>query len=310
MDRIASLINRVDQTRLSHNLFYLAKDPLPSRTLNFTLPGHSESTLHEADDFIQGSLESWGYRVEREAVQVQAFRTDTSKPMPHQFSRPEVSDPCYQAYNLYVRKVGKIFPQETIIVLSHKDSQSWIEQGPGANDNAAGTVGTMEIARILGEYESQRSIWFLFCNEEHWPWTSVTAAQNIVKSDVNIIALLNLDSLGSKSEQDRRNRRMVNVTRYTTPEGEPLADLMCDLNERYEIGLIQEKHRNERPGNDDGSFIKAGVPTAIQNGGSAPNASPYYHSKDDTPENVDIENVSMATKLSLAAVVHLDIHGG
>ena len=309
MDIIPSLINRVDQTKLSENLFYLARDPLPCRTLNFVLPGHDKSTLHEPDDFIQAKLESWGYAVEREAVRVQAFRTDTSRPMPHQFSRPEPSDLWYEAYNLYAKKVGQALPQEVIILISHKDSQSWIERGPGAGDNGAGTVGTMEIARVLSEFESQHSIWFMFCNEEHWPWTSVTAARNMAGSDMSVVAVLNIDSIGSKSEQDRCQGRMVNVTRYTTPEGKKLADLMAEMNERYQIGLLQKKHRNLRPGNDEGSFIKAGILAAAQNGGSAPNASPYYHSKGDTPENVDLPNVRMATQLSLAAIVHLDIHG-
>lgn len=307
MDTISSLIHQVDQAKITANLFHLAKDPLPCRTLNRTLPGHTKSTLHEADDFIQGKLGSWGYKVEREAVQVQAFRTDTSRPMPHQFSRPEPSDPWYEAYNLYAKKAGNTLPNEIIIVISHKDSQSWIDGGPGANDNAAGTVGTMEIARILGEYPSRRSIWFVFCNEEHWPWTSVAAAHNTANPDVDVAAVLNIDSIGSKSLQDRREGRMVNVARYTSPEGEMLADLISELNGRFAIGLKATKYRNERPANDEGSFIKAGIVAAVHVTGSAPNAGPYYHSKDDTLENVDLLNVGMATQLSLAAVVHLDI---
>lgn len=309
MDTIASWISQVDQAEQATNLFHLAKDPLPCRTLNLTLPGHTQSTLHEADDFIQGKLESWGYRAEREAVQVQAFRTDTSKPMPHQFSRPEPSDPWYEAYNLYAKKTGDSLPHEVIIVISHKDSQSWIDRGPGANDNAAGTVGTMEIARILSEYPSQRSIWFVFCNEEHWPWTSVAAAQSTAQADVDVVAVLNIDSIGSKSLQDRREGRMVSAARYTTAEGEMLADLIAELNGRYAIGLEHTKYHNQRPVNDEGSFIKAGMATAVHITGSAPNASPYYHSKEDIPEHVDLRNVSMATRLSLAAVVHLDIFG-
>jgi len=271
MDTIPSLISQVDQARLANNLFYLAKHPLPCRTLNRTLPGHDKSTLHEADDFIQRKLESWGYK--------------------------------------YARKVGKTLPRDVIIVVSHKDSQSWIDGGPGASDNGAGTVGMMEIARLLSGYPSERSIWFVFCNEEHWPWTSVTAARNIAQSDVSVIAVLNIDSIGSKSQLDRSEGRMVNVTRYTTPEGEGLADLMAELNQEYDIGLTQEKCRNEHPSNDDGSFIKAGMPATVHNAGSAPNASPYYHSKSDVPEYVDVLNVTMATQLSLAAVMHLDIHG-
>jgi len=309
MDKISSLISQVDQAEQAANLFHLTRDPLPCRTLNQTLPGHIKSTLHEADDFIQGKLESWGYRVEREAVQVQAFRTDTSKPLPHQFSRPEPSDPWYEAYNLYAKKAGGAKPNDVIIVISHKDSQSWIERGPGANDNAAGTVGTMEIARILSPYRSQRSVWFVLCNEEHWPWTSVTAAQSTVAASVHVTVVLNIDSIGSKSLRDRREGHMVSAVRYTTPEGEALADLISELNGRYAIGLKHSKYRNERPANDEGSFIKAGIAAAVHVTGSAPNVSPYYHTREDSFENLDLGNVSMATRLSLAAVLHSDMYG-
>ena len=65
---IRDLISAVDAERMRTDLFYLAKDPLPCRKLNFTLPGHERNTLYETDDYIAGRLASWGYEVEREAV--------------------------------------------------------------------------------------------------------------------------------------------------------------------------------------------------------------------------------------------------
>ena len=38
---IRRLISAVDSRRISRHLFYLAKDPLPYRKLNLTLPGHN-----------------------------------------------------------------------------------------------------------------------------------------------------------------------------------------------------------------------------------------------------------------------------
>ena len=90
---IHRLINAVDPERISKHLFYLAKDPLPYRKLNQTLPGHQKNTLYEADDYLAGKLEAWGYRVEREGVRVQAFRRDTSKPKQAQYSPPKPDDP-------------------------------------------------------------------------------------------------------------------------------------------------------------------------------------------------------------------------
>ncbi len=305
IDPIPDLIAQVDQEEMSRNLFHLSKDPLPYRKINYTVPGHDKNTLYEADDFIASKLESWGYEVEREGCQVQPFRRDTSKPTRSQFAQPEPEDPWYTAYNLYAKKQGSAHPDEIIIFISHKDSQSWIDS-PGAHDNAVGTVANMEIARILKDYDSQRSIWFIFCNEEHRPWTSVTAANNAKEREDNIVAVFNLDGLGGKAQEDKDAGRMINVTLYTEPAGERFADLVVEANEKYEIGLTQQKQKRSSPGDDDGSYINAGYPVAVVSIGSFPYAEPNYHDVGDIPESVDLKNLRMSTQVSLAAAVMAD----
>jgi hypothetical protein len=308
-DPTPSLIGAVDPANVSEDLFHLSKDPLPCRQLNVTLPGHAKNTLHEADDYIESRLASWGYEVEREAVPVQAFRTDTSRPMPHQFAHPEPADPWYEAFNIYAKKTGAKAPDEVIVTIAHKDSQSWLDRAPGAYDNCVGTVGSMEIARVLADYEPARSIWFIWCNEEHWPWTSKTAAVNMAASPLDVLGVLNIDGIGHASQEHFAAGRKANVTRHCTPEGKLLADLMAELNERYNVGLVQTTYQAERPNDDDGSFIKAGIFAAVMINGSVPLKYPDYHSVTDTPEKVDVENVTMAVRLCLATVVHLDLHG-
>ena len=172
-----------------------------------------------------------------------------------------------------------------------------------------GRSPNLDIARVLAGYESQRSVWFVYCNEEHTPWTSVTAADNARERGDNIIAVFNLDSLGRKSDEDHAARVMANVTLYTTPEGERLADLMAEVNERYDIGLQQRKHQRSAPGDDDGSYVKAGYSAAIMNLGSYPYADPEYHTEEDKPERVDFENVLLTARASLAAIVTVDRDG-
>ena len=104
MDPIPALLDRVDKERIRRNLFHLAHDPIPCRTLVTTLPGHEKCTLYEADDFIADALARSGYEIEREPAQVQAYRRDTSKNEHHQYSAPKDTDPWYTAYNLYGRR--------------------------------------------------------------------------------------------------------------------------------------------------------------------------------------------------------------
>lgn len=305
-DRIPEWLWRIDGSRLHDHLFYLAADPLPFRKLNYTRPGQDRCTLYEADDYIVGQLQGSGYEVEREAVPgVQAFRTDRSRPMPHQFSRPLPEDPSYTAYNLYARTTGSRLPDEYLVVIAHKDSQSWTDS-PGAYDNASGTSVVMEMARALNEYESQRSIWFVFCNEEHTPWTSAVVAQGMVDRNLTVRGVINVDSVGGRAQAEVDAGRATHVTRFTTPEGEVLAARTAALNERYQIGLITSSFRSEQPNDDDGSFIKAGIPNAILHIGSFPYTNPDYHAATDTPDKVDIDLIKRSARLSLALLLELD----
>jgi len=303
-ERIRSLIHQIDLDRLRAHVHYLAADPLPCRKLNYTLPGHAKSTLDETDDHLQEQLAQWGYAVEREPVSVQAFRCDASKPKAQQYSPPAPEDPWYAAHNLYARKVGTDLADEIIVIVSHKDSPSWADS-PGAYDNAVGTAANLELARVLSEAELPTTVWHLFCNEEHKPWTSVTAAQNAHARGDRIIAVFNLDSLGGKPQEDIDAGRKTNVTGYTTPEGKALADLMAIVNADYGIGLLQRSFKRESPGDDDGSFVNAGYPAAIINVGSLPYADPYYHAEGDTADHVDVENVFLSAQATLAAVLTL-----
>jgi len=302
---IRRLISDVDPERISKHVFYLAKDPIPFRKLNLTLPGHEKNTLYEADDYLAGQLESWGYSVKREGVQVQAFRRDRSKPKHAQYSTPKPEDPWYTAYNLYAERTGRVHPEKIILILAHKDSQSWIDS-PGANDNAIGTVGVLEMARVLAGYSPECTIRFLFCNEEHRPWTSRTAAQKAKERGDNLVAIFNTDGIGVKTAEDTAAGKKTNVTAYTEPEGKKLADLMAEVNTRYSIGLEQRTYQRQRPGDDDGSFVQAGFPVAVINIGSYPYGDPNYHAEGDTPETCDVKNAAMAVQATLAAVLTVD----
>ena len=303
---IRDVLQQVSGERIRRDLFYLCRDPLPFRKVNYTRPGQSVNSLAEADVFIRGQLESAGYGVTTTTYRVQPFRCDSTKPLHHWYSAPEPSDPTFDAANLEATRPGCTRPEEIIQLIAHKDSMSWIDS-PGAHDNAVGTVANLELARVLATCTLHRSVRLLFCNEEHTPWTSVTAAKNIKEAGLDVLALINLDAVGGKSAD--KSGRLINVTRFTTPEGERLADLNKRLNDRFSIGLEQSKYRSEDPGDDDGSFIKAGFPWAVLNIGSMPYSDPNYHLETDTPEKVDYDTAEKVVSLTLALILHLDLNG-
>lgn len=71
----------------------------------------------------------------------------------------------------------------------------------GANDNAIGTAGVLEMTCVLAQYTSESTIRFLWCNEGHTPWTSKIAAQKAKARGDNIVAVFNLDGIGAKTAE-------------------------------------------------------------------------------------------------------------
>jgi len=115
-----------------------------------------------------------------------------------------------------------------------------------------------------------------------------------------------MDGIGAKTAEETAAGKKTNVTAYTKPEGKRIAELMGEVNARYSIGLQQRTAKRPRPGDDDGSFVLAGYPTAVINIGSLPYADPNYHAEGDIPETCDIENAAMTLQATLAAVVTID----
>lgn len=301
-----SLSLKADKELLRKGVYYLSKDPLPRRVLNWSVPGHKLSSLDEADLWIEKQLTVYGYKYQLDSTKVRAFGRDFSKPLAHQYSTPPADAPFYTAHNIISGTKGTDHPEQLIIVIAHKDSQSWIAS-PGANDNAIGTCCALELARLLKNYSPRHSLRFIFCNEEHTPWTSPVAAGNIKASGAEVVAVINMDAVGGKSVE--RNGHPDNVTRYTTPEGERLADLAFNLNRQFGIGLEQSKYKSDSPGDDDGSFINAGFPWSVLNIGSMPYSDPNYHLEGDTADKVDYETALKVIQLTLAMILDLDFNG-
>ena len=305
---IDDVMKRVSTKRLRRDLFHLCRDPLPFRKVNYTRPGQSVNSLAEADDFIRAQLESTGHEVSVTMHRVQAYRCDKTKPLHHWYSTPDPDDPWYDAANLEVTRLGDDCPEEIIQLISHKDSMSWIDS-PGAHDNAVGTAANLELARILATVPTRRTVRMLFCNEEHRPWTSRIAAEAAAARGDDIIAVLNVDSLDGKSDEDVAAGKLTHVVGYSTEEGRPLAEFIVACAARHSLGLDARAVFKERVNDDDGMFINAGFRRTVINIGSWPYADSQYHLPGDVPERVNIENLVRSTQLVLAAILEIDAGG-
>ncbi len=305
---IQEILAQVSPERMRRDLFHLCRDPLPFRKVNYTRPGLARHSLEEADAHIRGILQDSGYAVETTVHRVQPYRCDSTKPLHHWYSRPHPDDPFHDAANIEAVRPSAAFPDEILQVVSHKDSMSWIDS-PGAHDNAVGTAASLEIARILAHAPLRRTVRFLFCNEEHFPWTSRFAAEAAAARGDRILAVFNLDSLDGKSDADHAAGRKMHSIGYSTDEGRSLAGLLKDCEARYRLGLEVSVFHKARVNDDDGMFIQAGFRTTVVNLGSWPYADEQYHLPGDVPERVDIDNLARSAQLVLAGLLELDVQG-
>jgi hypothetical protein len=98
------------------------------------------------------------------------------------------------ARNVVAVQLGTEYPDEYVIVCSHFDTGYG---SPGADDNASGTAGVIEIARVLSKHKFKRSIVYLNNNaEETGLWGSRTFAGYCRHYDINILGVFNLDMIG------------------------------------------------------------------------------------------------------------------
>lgn len=98
-----------------------------------------------------------------------------------------------RAGNVYAIQRGTEFPDEYIVISSHYDQPD----GPGADDNASGTAGVVEIARILSGYSFKRSIIYIAFNAEEYGMVgSSVFTKQCAEQNMNILGCFNLDMIG------------------------------------------------------------------------------------------------------------------
>lgn len=106
---------------------------------------------------------------------------------------------AYMARNVIANGRGIQSPGNVVIVDAHYDS---VANAPGADDNGSGTVGVMEIARVLGRYPCKKSLRFIgFDVEEAGLVGSIKYVQSGIPAGDTIAGVLNFEMIGYYSEE-------------------------------------------------------------------------------------------------------------
>ena len=164
---IVSLINQVSQDSIESHIRYMQQ---------FIRDAQLPAAL-TVQNWLIAHFESYGYDRDKE-ISIHYFSHDYQQ---------------LAAGNVVVVKKGTEFPDEYIMITSHYDHPS----GPGADDNASGTAGVLECARLLKDFPTKRSVMFVpFNAEELWMVGSLPFARKCASENMNIIAHFNMDMIG------------------------------------------------------------------------------------------------------------------
>lgn len=186
--------------RLRADVWALAGDrpgDIGERNLATTRDG--VHTLELAERYITARLTEMGHRVQAERYNV--------RPRDHNSNVIAGGSPISVA-NLVVEIPGTTRASEIVVIGAHYDSvnsaKSYLGRvaTPGADDNASGTAGLLELARRFVSARPSRTLRLVFFTNEEPPyfWTDemgswVAAKQSRARHE-NIVAMVSLESIG------------------------------------------------------------------------------------------------------------------
>lgn len=201
-------------------------------------------------------------------------------------------------HNVVGTLVGAVRPDEWFIVGGHYDSTSQSPQtsAPGAEDNASGCAGVLEMARIFAENPPHATVLFIcYVGEEQGLLGSIDHASDLVSSgnSSKVQAMLNMDMIGYTSDAD------LDCLLESAPIGQFLIDALSDAAATYTSLRIETTL--SAWGSDHVPYLDRNMPAllTIENDWSD---YPYYHSTGDLPGNITPAMGREILKMNVAAL--------
>jgi len=241
-----------------------------------------------AEAYLEGVLRSFGY-----AVVSQEFTAGAR---------------TYR--NLEATLAGTTRRHEVVVLGAHYDTA---EDAPGADDNASGVAGVLELARTFVHAPQPRTVRFVLFPNEEPPWFPTAnmgsrhyAAAARARND-RIVGMLSIESIGYYDTQAGSQRYPFPLN-LAYPDVGDFIGFVSNLRSR---GLLHRAIAAFRaharfptqgaaapawvPGvwwSDHWSFWVEGYP-AIMITDTAPYRNPFYHTPADTPDKLDYPRMSL-----------------
>jgi|GEM_PF-5263140 len=216
------------------------------------------------------------------------------------------------APNVIGIKYGTLYPSNYYTIISgHYDAYSnqiptFV---PGADDNASGTAGTIECARVLKDYRFEYTIKFIsFSGEEFGLFGSEYYASNARSINDSIISVINADMIGYV---DHEPESVDVIGKNSAPSSGPLADYFINCANNYTNLKTLKILDDNAQWSDHAPFWDYGYyAICLIEDEDVPN--PYYHTIGDTIGG-GYNNNTFATeviKAEVATIASLSILSG
>lgn len=287
---VANYLDKVDAPDLQRHVTYLASDELGGR-------GTPSPGLDKAADYIASEFEKIGVLPGNGRSYFQEAewtgRTDKGAKVRNVIGIIRGSDP--ELTNTYV------------VVSAHYDHLGTRPNVAGddkiyngANDDASGVSGMIEIAEALKEAKPKRSVIFLgWYGEEHGMVGSRYYVANPLYSLKNTVANINLEQIGRTDDTEGARVSAISMTGFE----------FSSIGKTFgKIGAEMSVPVTGHPKNsgvyffasDNVSFAVAGIPahtlcTAFQ--------FPDYHRPNDTADKLDYSNMEKIVRMAAAGVL-------
>ncbi|MBD3221731.1 M20/M25/M40 family metallo-hydrolase [bacterium] len=180
--------------------------------------------------------------------------------------------------NVVCVKPGAVFPDEYIVIGAHYDSINYADNSdaPGADDNASGTVGVLEAARVLRDIEFERTIVFIaFSGEEQGLVGSDVWASEAADAGLDVVGMVNLDMICYTAPGDTEDLDII-----SNSASAPMADLAFETIDAYVPELTAVEGFLTSGSSDHASFWANGF-RALFFFEDSGDYSPYLHTSSD-----------------------------
>lgn len=212
------------------------------------------------------------------------------------------------ADNVIAIQRGMLYPDEYVVCGAHYDSYAYdgydpdTITSPGADDNATGVAGIWETARLLSQYQFDRSI--IYCNfnaEECGLVGSAAFAKDCADQGIDIVGYFNMDMNGYLEEGSDIHVHLL----YTTQDS-VIADYFYNFCEVYYPEMPICQAWMEHADSDYSSFNRNGY-AALYPFEDVHASSPFIHSRNDVM-GLSVNNMEQSKRfaeLNLGAVAIL-----